>query len=357
MAAFGDHFRKQAEWCERLGSPFTARLLERAAESIDAEGRAAVVVSGWPGDPDIDALALRFAGALHAAVLGGRDCALAEAYPARSQDWDMDLVWSAAEAFLERDVEWVRAFMRSAPQTNEVARSGGLAPAFLWLAERCPEPFHLLELGASAGLNMNWDAYRYAHGVWGRVDGDGPVIPTVYDGVPPDWRRIDIASRAGCDLMPIDPDDAVACERLRAYVWPDQFDRHARLDAAIDLARRAPWRVEAAGAEEWLGRKLDGVLPVGTTVIYHSIFLQYPPREVRRLIVEQIETAGRAATAERQLAWVRFEPQSELGGPAEGYRVVINVVVWGGDGRREIELGEADPHAWAVGWSGGAVAT
>ena len=72
-----DHFRQQARFCEEYGSPFMARLLDTMARDIETGGPTAGLVANWPRSPRIDAVSLRVAGALHAAVLSGRDPALA----------------------------------------------------------------------------------------------------------------------------------------------------------------------------------------------------------------------------------------------------------------------------------------
>lgn len=352
MNSLADHFLTQGDWCARLGSPFTAALMQRAAADIEAGGIVASLTSGWDANPKRDAVGLRLAGALHAAVLSGLDAGLAGAYPAPQRAWDMDEVWPLAEAYLQKNADWVGAFLSSPPQTNEVGRAGALAPAFMWLASIAPQPFRMLELGASAGLNMNWDRFRYAHASWARHEGDGPLIQTVYEGAPPSWGDIDIAERAACDVGPLDPGDDEAALRLQAYIWPDQFDRLARLRAAIELARRAPWRVEGADAADWLRSRLAGGLQPGTTVIYHSIFLQYPPAEVRAAIEAAIVEAGEKATSDRQLAWVCFEPEAVLGGPPDSNRIVIRVRRWDGSGEQTVELGEGDPHGHRVTWRG-----
>ena len=74
-------FAKQVEWCEQLGSPFTARVLAILADDIAAGGIVAELVGAWPGEPVADALALRLAGALHALVLTEAAPALAAVYP------------------------------------------------------------------------------------------------------------------------------------------------------------------------------------------------------------------------------------------------------------------------------------
>lgn len=345
-------FERQAHWCDRLGSPFTARLMEHAAIDAEAGGIVAGLTSDWSAAPQQDAVGLRLAGALHAGVLTGRDADLAAVYPKRGRAWDFGDVWPIAKAFLEREADWVRAFMQSPPQTNEVGRAGGLAAAFLWLAERMPQPFRMIELGASAGLNLNWDRFRYAHEPWWRRSGAGPLIPTVFEGTPPEWREIAFSERLACDQAPIDVRDADQALRLRSYVWPDQFDRMERLDAAVAVARDAGAVVERADAGDWLAERLAGQLPEGTTVIYHSVFFQYPPQAVRDAITNCIETSGADASAQRQLAWVRFEPEVVLGGPAGSGRFVIDVRLWDGAREQRVELGEADPHGRSAVWRG-----
>lgn len=350
MADSLEEIRRQAHWCGEFGSPFTALLLKSAAADFVAGGIVARLVGDWPGNARADAVSLRLAGALHAATLTGRDSALAAAYPAAKAKWSMDEVWPLAEAYLRRDEAHVRVFMQSPPQTNETARACGLAAAFLWLAGRGPEPFHMLELGASAGLNLNWDRFRFDYSRWARREGEGPIIPTQVSGPAPSWRPIAVASRAACDQNPLDPSNPDDRLRLRAYIWADQAARMSRLNAAMEIAAASPYRVEKADAAAWVARRLAPGLPPGTTVIYHSIFLQYPPHPVRAAIAEAIETAGLKATPDNRLAWVRFEPETVLGGPRDSLRYVLNIVRWNGGGRTETTLAEVDPHGRTMVW-------
>jgi hypothetical protein len=139
---------------------------------------------------------------------------------------------------------------------------------------------------------------------------------------------------------------------LRAYVWADQPARMERLNAAIELARETGVKVDRADAAAWVKAKLDGELPAGTSVVYHSVFLQYPPREVRDAIGEAIEAAGKRTTRERRLAWVRFEPEAVIGGQAGSTRYVLNVVTWNNGQREEITLADVDPHGRFLSWVG-----
>lgn len=350
MTTILEEVRLQSRFCGEFGSPFTEQLLARAADDIAAGGVCARLTANWRGNPRADAVALRLAGALHAAALTGRDPKLAVEYPAARTDWSMDRLWPIARDFLEREEAHVRDFMASPPQTNETARAAGLACGFLWLADRSPQPFYMLELGASAGLNLHWDRFAYAHPPWRRAGVDGPMIPTRIDGAAPAWREIEIAARAACDQNPLDASDEDDRLRLRAYIWADQAERMERLNAAMDLARAAGVKPARADAAEWVRHRLAGELPEGTTVVYHSIFYQYPPRDAREAIRNAIEEAGSRTTADRRLAWVRFELSAVIGGEREIVRYVLNVVHWTAGARSEATLADVDPHGRFLTW-------
>lgn len=349
MTTVLEEFRLQSLFCGEFGSRFTKELLAKAADDIEASGIVDKLTRGWPDNPRKDAVSLRVAGVLHAAALTGRDPKLQAEYPGARADWSMDRIWPIARDFLEREEPHVRDFMKSPPQTNETGRASGLVAGFLWLAEFSPQPFHMLELGASAGLNMNWDRFGFSHPAWKRT-GNTPLIPTRIDGTPPAWRDINIASRAACDQNPLDYNDPEQRLRLRAYIWADQTARLERLNAALDLAREQGHKVDKADAADWVRRKLAGDLPIGTSVIYHSVFYQYPPKEVRAAIREAIEEGGSRTTADRRLAWVRFEPESMVGGPRGSTRYVLNVVSWNASRRGEATLADVDPHGRTMVW-------
>jgi hypothetical protein len=330
------HFVEQAGSCEAYGSPFMARLLELLARDIEAGGPTAERVAGWPRSPRADALSLRITGALHAAALSGRDPALAAEYPAARPAWDMARVWPLARSFLARERPWIAGFLASAPQTNETRRTIALLAGFLWLAARHDLEIELLEIGASAGLNLYWDrfAYRTASWWWG----DGPVqISTDWTGPPPPIDAVPrIRARAACDLNPVDVRDPDQRLRLRAYIWADQIERLARFDAAAALAAADDPRVERADAAEWLEARLPHRSPDALTVVYHSVFYQYPRTETRQRIAAAIAQAGERGAA--PLAWLRLEPETVLGGPRDSERFLVDVVTWPGAERRTLAV-------------------
>jgi hypothetical protein len=166
-------FREQAGHCVRLGSPFMQRLCTLLADRLVGSNEVFAHVLQWPGDPDAshDALPLRLCGALHCLVLAGEDEGLEQVYlPNHVAD---DALWQAVEAAAQPHAATILTYLQSPPQTNEVCRSAVLLPGFLEIARRFPgRPLVTSELGASAGLNMNWDRYRYRLGAfaWGDAD-------------------------------------------------------------------------------------------------------------------------------------------------------------------------------------------
>jgi hypothetical protein len=344
VAALIEAFQQQASWCDALGSPFTASLLRWLAYDIDGGGVTAWLLEDHAQRPAGDAIALRIAGALHGAALAGRDAGLAACYPNTGRPWDMEIVMPRVLDFLERDQPWVERYLATPPQTNETRRAAALAPAFLMLSRK--GPLHLLELGASAGLNLAWDkfAYRTRTWAWGRLSEDSPLIDTEWQGPVPDLPiSVRIASRAGCDAAPIDIADPDQALRLMSYVWPDQRERMARLKKAIAVFATLRPVLERADAGEWLETRLAGPLPPGVTVIYHSIAWQYFLPETRARARAAIAAAAERADEAHRLAWVRFEHNKVLGLESEeGDGHSVDLIEWPSGVRRR--LCAVDPH-------------
>jgi len=340
------HFNEQAALCTAYGSPLTGALIEKMARDLEAGGPVADLVADWRSNPAADALALRLTGALHAAVLTNRDPDLAALYPASDASWSVDKIWPVARAFLQRERDWVVGFIQSPPQTNETRRSIALLSAFLTFAEHWQRPIDTLEIGASAGLNLIWDRFAYRTQSWRWGEGNVQIDTDWQGDPPPVHARPNVRHRAACDLNPLDIRDPAERLRLKSYIWPDQPDRLARFDAAATLALEAGVRVDRADAAEWLAHKLATRAQDAATIVYHSVFLQYPPKESREAIVSAVQTAGARATASAPLAWVRMEPEAVTDNVQNGLRFVIDLTTWPG-GERRI-LGYTDGHVRAV---------
>jgi hypothetical protein len=342
--AIRQSFRRQAKACDDLGSPFTARLCTLAAERLTGETRVGATVLGWPGNPDGtgDALALRLAGTLHALVRSESDPHLAAVYPPYAVD--DDTLWAAIEAALRRDETFILGRLTSAPQTNEVRRSSALLPGFLTIAALTGKPLVLSEVGASAGLNLQWDRYRYRLGDFSWGEASAVELAPRWEGPPPPTADIEVAERAGCDLNPLDPASEDDRLRLFSYIWADQQDRLNRTAAALEMATESGLKVEKADAIDWLRKRL-ATPRLGTAhVIYHTIAWQYLPPALKAEGEALIAEAGARATEAAPL--VRL--QLEADGKPEGAALLLTL--WPTGETREI--GRADFHGRWVKWVG-----
>lgn len=346
MTALIENLRLQGAGAAHLGSPFSAALLDKAAADIEAGGLAGQAFGPWDGlglralfD---QAVALRWLAALHEIVLAEPDSALAATYPRDGHPGDPGRAWPLILTTLESRADRISAFMSHEPQTNEVRRCAVLLPGFLEIAAHLPLPMRLLELGASAGLNQLWDQRLYhlgAAGDWGPRDG-AVVIDADWRGPPPPLAApVRVASRAACDRAPVDITDPLARRRLKAYVWADQFDRLARLDAAIAQSLAAGITVERADAVDWTRR--HGAPRGGlATVVFHSVFFQYMPPASQKGLVDALAEFGADATPEAPLAWLRMEPAANSPAVME-----LRLTLW--PGGEERLLATAHPHgAW-----------
>lgn len=340
----GEHFLEQAEGCERLGSPFTARLCRLLSDLLDESTQVGHRISAWPGKHRSDAVALRLAGALHALVLTGADPALAAVYPPNAAT-DEELRRSLAAALRRHDSSLVRA-LDSPPQTNEIARAAMLLPGFLVIGRETGMPLAIREIGSSAGLNLLFDRfhYRYGDAFWGDEASPVKLAPEVRGEPPPLGGFLDIVSRKGSDIAPVDTASAAERLRLRSYIWPDQTARLERQEAALALARETPFELCRADAAGFIAGELAARGGNEVFVLFHSIMWQYMPREKRLRIEDLLDEAGNAPDA-APLAWLRMEPIA-----ANDNFATLRLTLWPSAETRD--LARCDYHGRWIEWLG-----
>jgi len=323
--------RFQAGACHLQGSPLYRDLLELAADDVAAAGAVWKVLEPHADDPGRQALARRLLAAVHRLRLSGR----------APDAWERFLPTVAEHA------AGIAGLLGRPCQTNEVGRCVPLLGGFLAVAAASRLPLRLLEIGASAGLLLRWDRYRYTAGgrAWG--DPDSPLrLTDLFDAPPPfEPARVEVAERSGCDLHPLDPGSPEDERKLRSFLWPGLPERQARLAAALEVCRRVPATVERADAASWLDARLKTPVPGVATVVFHSITWQYLEAPARAGVEAALRAAGQRATAEATLAHLRLEP-AEAAGPAA--RCELRPAAW--PGGEQPPLAQAGPHGNRAVW-------
>ena len=183
-------------------------------------------------------------------------------------------------------------------QTNVVRRCAVLLPAFAAAMGRDHErPLSLVEIGASAGLNLFWDRYSYTYSDrrrWGDLDSPvqlssvirGDLRPPLPESIP------QVVSRIGLDLNPVEIRDRDAVGWLRALVWPERAEEARMLEDALAMANDDPPRLLAGDALELLAEVLASIPSDTNLCLYHSNVLNQFPRDVRGRFFELVEEHG-----------------------------------------------------------------
>ncbi len=339
-ARLREALRFQAEACADLGSPFMQRLCTMLAERLEPGAPLTDRLFGWHGDlgPRGDSVPLRLAGALHALKLQGHS-GLAQVYPPHKLD--DEALWNAVASALASEAAFIDRWIDSPPQTNEVRRAACLIAVGHLLDERFGLPLSIMELGASAGLNLSWD--RFALEAGGRRHGPEDAVLTLR----PEWRGLPlpaanpkVAERTGVDLNPVDTRSEAGRLRLLAYLWPDQPERIALTEAAIGTVTAPPDRDDAI---DWLAERLTPK-PGLTRLVYSTIAWQYFPRAAQERGERLIRQAGAQAQLESPLAWFGMETDGQSPGAAMTLRL------W--PSGETLQLGRIDFHGRWIDWAG-----
>ena len=324
-----------------------ADLLRRIVDDYELGGVSTKVLAGYENAAGDSLVSLRLLGSVHRLVLAGAAPELAAFYPSVGGEWDPVLGWEAFEQVLQARGAELRSLLTQPPQTNEVGRSTALYGGLLRLAEDVPLPVRLFEIGASGGLNLRADHFRYD-----LADGSsfGPAASPVrladaWSGRPikpvPELR---IAERIGSDIAPVNPLSEEGALALTSYVWPDMSDRLDRLRGALEVARQVPADVRREDALSFL-RALE--LSEGhVTVVWHSVMWQYLTPADQAAGDELIAALGARATASAPFARLCLEPMRRT--PDARIEFLIGLQVWP-VGEQRI-LGSAAPHGLPAVW-------
>jgi hypothetical protein len=323
-------FAIEAEKADRLGKPLPALLMRVLARTVPRAGEIARLLAAWPGDLAADAVTFRLCSGLHALARSGRAPGLAALYRNHAGEAgglpDPFALEQAVLAALRTHAVMLGAWMAHPTQTNEVARVAGLVAVLMALNARAAMRCEVLELGASAGLNLNFSHYALRLDDQVALAGASPVV------LAPEWRAgrpplhaVEVVRACGVDLSPLDPDCPADCARLEAYVWPGEHARSRRLVAALGLARLHRPQVVRGLAGAWLETMLAAPQPSGVRrVVFHSMVLQYADPFERARIDAALAAAGARGSAERPLVRVGMEWR------ADRAAVELRVTIWDG---------------------------
>jgi hypothetical protein len=206
--------------------------------------------------------------------------------------------------------ELVRLLRERSTQTNEIRRCVALRLGLNCVHRRWPGPLALVEVGASAGLNLIFDQYQYRLSCLEPTTAatsavvisceirDSLAGTQLFSNAPM------ITSRLGIDQNPINLSDPEARAWLEAFIWPEQVEDLATLRGAIDLRVSTSTvtvvRGDAIIDTARILATLPGHEPV---VVFTASLLSYLTTDARVAFVAQLNEAANR----RLVAWVFAE--------------------------------------------------
>lgn len=335
----------QARACEAIGSSMYTRLFRDLADDYADNGRTYAILAGRSARPIHDAIPLRLAAALHRIVLSGRDERLARHYPSvggkPGPDFTADFI-----AYMRDHMDEIDSALTQQVQTNEVGRSIVHLTLSHWLTTRDISHFDYLEVGASAGLNLNFDKYYACSGQlrMGTPSSEVRFMGDCFTHTP-ELPRVGarVHRKRGVDIAPLDVTHREDELRLLSFLWPDQKMRLERTRAAISIAQQNAPLVDSGSADDWLQMQL--ARPSDHAVmVFHSIVWQYLGAGTQSKMREALSQAGLRATSSAPLIWARMEPS----GPVAD----VQVDLWDGasDEPQHFRLAEVGYHGQNLNW-------
>jgi hypothetical protein len=343
-----DAFRRQAAFSEAK-----APLYRRICGIIADDPTLVDLLHAAPAEQRLPVLLL---GVIHDLLLGDPTVPLAAYYPNLTPSPRSEGLEHVFRAFCYDHIDAIQMLLATRrTQTNEVGRSSLFLPALGVLAGEVGTLAHL-DVGASAGLNLQLERFHYEYQPGGEVGSDSAVelhCGTRGD-VPIPSVMPQFAGHLGLDINPIDVSDEAETRWLMACVWPDQPERFHRLQAAILLARQFPHRVIKGDAVDDLATTIDQLPQSGHPVVTNSWVLNYLPVQSQRRYLAELDRVG----AGRDLSWIYVEAPVLIPGIATQLDdfpneepSVLTMVRWRGGRRSARRLATCHPHGVWMHWN------
>ena len=253
-----------------------------------------------------------------------------------------------------------------ATQTNEVGRCLALLPALGGVAADAGAPIGLVEVGASAGLNLRFDHYGYRYSPADAAAGDvielnadaALVLETTWRGQrPPRVPTVmpSVVHRAGVDLHPIDVTDEVAGRWLVACQWPEQPGRLERCRQAVALAAVDPPSLIRGDAIATLARLVDEVPDDAHPVVIATWFLAYLDPAGQRAFLHELDRIAEQRDVtlvfeEQPVEVPGLDPPPRPDGHFDPNPTALCRYDWRNGHRTRVRLADQHPHVRWLEW-------
>ncbi|MGR9050441.1 DUF2332 domain-containing protein [Halobacillus faecis] len=238
--------------------------------------------------------------AVHDLLLGGADHELAHFYQSVTDHPDRKRnPFPIFKAFCRENEEAILDRLRTKRvQTNEVRRCAYLYPVFCSIYKQTNKPLSLIEIGTSAGLQLQWDQYSYSYGddhIYGNQDSfvhltskvrKGSLSPDVLKDTPP------VTKRVGIDLHVSDLTKEEDVHWLKALIWPEHEERRKNFETAVQQLRTHPPVLKEGDGVALLPDIADEIPGDTALCIFHTHVANQMPESVKGELLRQVDGIG-----------------------------------------------------------------
>ncbi|GGF19887.1 hypothetical protein GCM10010954_18320 [Halobacillus andaensis] len=236
---------------------------------------------------------------VHCLLLNGGSHPLRNYYPSIMAQPSEEDAFPAFKHFCRAHEKEIKMLLKTKlVQTNEVRRCAYLYPCFSYVYQKTKQPLTLIEIGTSAGFQLNWDRYNYSYNsermilngrtnVHIRSTIKGENIPTLPLHAPP------INDRYGIDLHINDMNNREDLAWLNALIWPEHSERRELFLKTAETVKQSPMQlIEGDGVE--LLPSIARKIPKGSTLcVFHTHVANQMKDSAKEKLLDHIEAIGR----------------------------------------------------------------
>jgi hypothetical protein len=203
-------------------------------------------------------------------------------------------------ATLRQEPHLVKHELWRSTQTNEPGRSAVLQAVVADLAQG-DEPVNILEVGASAGINLRFDQFPVR-----ALDDDNPLTLVCEDRSAIDRHRVlpRVSQRVGIDPNPLSLANEEDRLWLKACLWAEERRRHERFDAIVVAEKGWPRATILRGnVRERLVDAFSRCSANATTIIVNTWTAAYFSHDEREWFFDEVSRQ----CALGGVAWISVE--------------------------------------------------
>lgn len=292
-----------------------------------------------------------FLAAVHYLVLKDKGCELAKYYPSVTKNLIVqELPYQLFKEFcINYEAQIIELISTRIVQTNVISRCSYLIPILSELINKGHKNACIIDIGASAGLNLNFDFYEYATNGQ-KIYGDSSVkieFETKDSAIKPILPINYLMRKIGVDQNLINPQNDDEKLWLNALIWPDHLERFNSIEKSIELRQNDGIEMIKASVvnqfEEIINsQKDDEILIIYAT---HTLY-QFSP-ENRQDFFTMLDRIGK----KRDFHFLSVESTKYLQEKYNSSQTVIELTTYTNGQKFEQFIAETNGHGNWIRWN------